>query len=85
MTDNPKTLRECTNDLHYLVTNHVKKQEKFQERIDTLLSGDNAQPGLLTRVDRLEQDHKRWHWWIGAIWTGMFSIVIGWFIDRSTP
>ena len=92
MTDNstPKTLRESMVELKAIVECHASKHETFQkhmkagqDRIETILAGDNEVPGLLTRVDRLEQDHKRWGWWIQATWGAVITLVIGWFVDRS--
>jgi hypothetical protein len=77
-------------DLRTLVQCHVTKAEDFHKRMDAkvghlveLLTGDNQKPGLLTRVDRVEQVQKRWSWWMGAGWAALLTLVAGWLFDRS--
>jgi hypothetical protein len=52
----------------------VTRLEGHVERLQVLLHGNGA-AGLVTRLDRLEQEAERRRWHMRALWTGLVAAL----------
>ncbi len=50
---------------------------KLDDRFEAHLHGDKAQPGLMTRLDRLEQNAERSRWVIRAVAGTVITLLVG--------
>lgn len=49
----------------------------WSDKLDKMLVGTNGSPGLMLRVDRLEQAHERTRWFIRAFGGALISVALG--------
>lgn len=56
-----------------------------QRRFYRLLYGSNGVPGVLTKLDRVEQTVARWKTHIAILWGAIAAAVIGWFSRGGNP
>lgn len=72
-------------DLRTIVVEHVTKTETYRMEKDKLIESIKAtvwdkegNPGLATKVDRLNEIEKNRKWVIRAISTGMIGLILEW-------
>ena len=56
--------------------------DRIEERVDSLyatLHGDNGEPGIKGRLDRLEQTHNLTKWFAGTAVASLIAAVASWF------
>lgn len=51
--------------------------DRVESRIEASLHGEKADPGLVVRIDRLEQSHERTRWLTRAIVGAVVTIAVG--------
>jgi hypothetical protein len=73
-------MTNCSNEMEHCQKNFESIHEKL-DRLDTAIRG-NGKPGILIRLDRLEQDAKRQAkliWLLlGALFTGLTTSLAMW-------
>ena len=61
------------------VTDALEEVKQRQERIETAILGDGANvPGVMVRVDRLEQSEIRRNWFAGTAIATVFTALGAW-------
>jgi hypothetical protein len=85
VTDQDKRLEELRVGLA-AINEHLSNQDKILARLDAAVNG-NGRPGLLTRVDRLEQRAASELWArrrvVAAAIGAAFAAMVGFFVHRG--
>lgn len=72
--------RVTTEVLSTKLDSIIDKQREHTSRlisIEHTLNGREGQPGMITRLDRVEQLENGRKWHIRALWTGLGSAIAG--------
>lgn len=66
-----------------LVKAHLADDKAAFDHLEEMLNG-NGQPGLKTRLDRLEQTEEGRRWNLRTIWAALVAIIVGWAFKWTT-
>ena len=55
----------------------VKTSDEWRARVERTIYGYNGTPGLLVKIDRLEQSHERGRWLMRAVLGAVVTLVAG--------
>lgn len=59
------------------VQERVEEGRQFRQVVRDNIFGDVKDPGMITRLDRLEQGHKRQQWFVRTLLAAVLAAIVG--------
>jgi hypothetical protein len=81
MSDSSISLHAVATQLA-LMEKDIKAVKKVAEDVHSLLQDDRTGPGLMTRLDRMEQESKRSRWYHGVWFVASIGILVSWIASK---
>jgi len=76
ITDRLKEVETGLTSLVVITKECNKNVNRMLEKHENIIQGEGGNPGLKTKIDRLEQSEKKRAWHFRTIWGGMVAMVM---------